>query len=102
MGRPILYCGAQRRQRLHFTVSRWVAVRRRHGEWEVFETLPGIKGLRSVYHSVNMFYVLISTDGESGDLNPVEKALRSEEVTILSKFVFLPGNKIIGGFQWIR
>ena len=40
--------------------------------------------------------------GESKDLKPVEKALRSEEVTILSKFVFLLGSKIIGGFQWIK
>ena len=55
-----------------------------------------------MHHSVNMSYVLISTDGESEDLKPVEKALRYEEVTILSKFVFLLGNKIIGGFQWIR
>ena len=47
-----------------------------------------MKGLRSVYHSVNMFYVLISIDGESGDLKPMEKALRLEEVTILSKYVF--------------
>ena len=61
-----------------------------------------MKGLRFVYDSVNMFYVLISTDGESEDLKPVEKALRSEEVTILSKFVFLSGSKIIGGFQWMR
>ena len=55
-----------------------------------------------MYHSVNMSYVLISTDGESEDLKPVEKALRFEEVTILSKFVFLSGSKIIGGFQWMR
>ena len=55
-----------------------------------------------MYHSVNMSYVLVSTSGESEDLKPVEKALRSEEVTILSKFVFLSRNKIIGGFQWIR
>ena len=41
-------------------------------------------------------------DGESKDLKPMEKALRSEEVTVLSKFVFLSDNKIIGGFQWIR
>ena len=41
-----------------------------------------------MYHSVNKFYVLISMDGDSEDLNPMEKALRSEEVTILSKFVF--------------
>ena len=88
MGRPIPYCGTQRRQRLNSTVSRWVTVRRRHGEWEVSETLLGIKGLRSVYHSVNMFYVLVSIDGESKDLKPGEKALRSEEVTILSNYVF--------------
>ena len=55
-----------------------------------------------MYHSVNMSYVLISMSGESEDLKPVEKALRSEEVTILSKFVFLSSSKIIGGFQWIR
>ena len=55
-----------------------------------------------MYHSVNISYVLISMDGESEDLKPVEKALRSEEVTILSKFVFLSSNKIIRGFQWIR
>ena len=55
-----------------------------------------------MYHSVNMSYVLISTDGELEDLKPMEKALRSEEVTILSKFVFLSSSKIIGGFQWIR
>ena len=48
-----------------------------------------------MYHSVNMSYVLISMDGESKYLKPTEKALRSEEVTILSKFVFLSGNKII-------
>ena len=88
MGRPIPYCGTQRRQCLHSTVSRWVIVRRRHGEWEVFETLPRVKGLRSMYHSVNVFYVLVSTDGESEDLKPAEKALRSEEVTILSNYVF--------------
>ena len=41
-----------------------------------------------MYHSVNMFYVLISTDGESEYLNPAEKALRQEEVTILSNYVF--------------
>ena len=41
-----------------------------------------------MYHSVNMYYVLISTDGESEDLKPMEKALRSEEVTILSKYLF--------------
>ena len=49
-----------------------------------------------------MFYVLISTDGESEYLKLVEKALRLEEVTILLKFVFLSGNKIIGGSQWMR
>ena len=48
-----------------------------------------------MYHSVDMSYVLISMDGELEYLNPVDKALRSEEVTILSKFVFLSGNKII-------
>ena len=41
-----------------------------------------------MHHSVNMSYVSISTDGELEDLKPVEKALRSEEVTILSKYVF--------------
>ena len=46
-----------------------------------------------MYHSVNMSYVLISTDSESEDLKPMEKALRSKEVTILSKFVFISGNK---------
>ena len=55
-----------------------------------------------MYYSVNMSYVLISTDSESEYLKPVEKALRSEEVTILSKFVFPSRSKIIGGFQWIR
>ena len=57
-----------------------------------------------MYHSVNMFYVLISMDGGSEYLNPMEKALRLEEVTILSKFFFsfLSGSKIIGGFQWRR
>ena len=74
----------------------------RHCEWEVIEALLRIKGLRFRYHSVNMSYVLISIDGESEDLKPMEKALRSEEVTILSKFVFPSRNKIIGGFQWIR
>ena len=73
-----------------------------HSEWEVPQALLGIKGLRSMYHSVDMSYVLISTDGESEDLKPVEKALRSEEVTILSKFVFISGYKIIGGSQWMR
>ena len=68
--------------------NRWVTVQRRHGEWEVSETLPGIKGLMSVYHSINMFYVLISTDGELEYLKPMEKALRSEEVTIISNYVF--------------
>ena len=63
-------------------------MRRRHDEWEVSETLTGIKGLRSMYHSVNTFYVLISTDGELEDLKLVEKTLRSEEVTILSNYVF--------------
>ena len=60
----------------------------RHCEWEVLEALLRIKGLRFMYHSVNMSYVLISIDGESEDLKPMEKALRSEEVTILSKYVF--------------
>ena len=41
-----------------------------------------------MYHSVNTFYVLISMDGELEDLKPTEKALRSEEVTILSNYVF--------------
>ena len=41
-----------------------------------------------MYHSVNAFYVLVSTDGESEDLKPTEKALISEEVTILSNYVF--------------
>ena len=50
--------------------------------------LPGVKRLRSMYHSVNTFYVLFSMDGESEDLKPVEKALRSEEVTIISNYVF--------------
>ena len=50
--------------------------------------LPGVKGLSSMYHSVNMFYVLVSIYGESKDLKPVEKALRLEEVTILSNYVF--------------
>ena len=61
---------------------------RRQSEWEVSKTLPRVKGLRSMYHSVNTLYVLVSTDGESEDLKPVEKALRSEEVTILSNYVF--------------
>ena len=56
----------------------------------------------SMYHSVNTLCILISKGGESKDLKPTEKALRSEEVTILSKFVFLSGSKIIGGFQWMR
>ena len=64
-------------------------VQRRHSEWEVSETLPGLKGLRSMYHSVNTFYVLVSIDGEPEDLKPMEKALISEEVTILLKFVFV-------------
>ena len=55
-----------------------------------------------MYHSVNISYVLICMNGESEYFKLVEKALRSEEVTILSKFVFLSGNKTIGGFQWIR
>ena len=50
--------------------------------------LPGVKGLRSMYHSVNTFYVLVSIDGESKDLKPTEKALRSKEVAILSNYVF--------------
>jgi len=74
----------------------------RHYEWEVLEALLRIKGFRFMYHSVNMSYVLISIDGESEDLKPMEKALRSEEVTILSKFFFPSGSKIIGGFQWMR
>ena len=49
---------------------------------------PGVKGLRSMYHSVNTFYVLISMADESKYLKPAEKALRSEEVTILSNYVF--------------
>ena len=48
-----------------------------------------MKGLVSMYHIVNTFLVLISTGGESKDLKPTEKALRSEEVTILLKFVFI-------------
>ena len=88
MGRPIPYWGTHTRQRLHSTVFKWVTVRRRHSEWEVSENLPGVKGLRSMYHSVNTFYVLINTDGESEYLKPMEKALRSEEVTILSNYVF--------------
>ena len=55
-----------------------------------------------MYHSVDMSYVLISMDGELEYLNPVDKDLRSEEVTILSKFVSLSGSKIIAGFQWMR
>ena len=55
-----------------------------------------------MYHSVNMFHFSISTGVESEDLKPMEKALRSEEVTILSKFFFPSGSKIIGGFQWMR
>ena len=55
-----------------------------------------------MYHSVNMSYVVINTDGESKYLKPMEKALRSKEVTIISKFVFPSGSKIIGGFQWMR
>ena len=74
----------------------------RNCEWEVLEALLRIKGLRFMYHSVNMSYVLISIDGESEYLKPMEKALRSEEVTILSKFFFPSGSKIIGGFQWMR
>ena len=50
--------------------------------------LPRVKGIRSMYHSVNTFYVLISTDVESEYLKPVEKALRLEEVTIRSNYVF--------------
>ena len=41
-----------------------------------------------MYHTVNTFYVLTNTDGESEDLKPMEKALRLEEVTILSNYVF--------------
>ena len=55
-----------------------------------------------MYHSVNMSYALISKYGELEDLKPLEKYLRSEEVTILSKFVFPSGSKTIGGFQWMR
>ena len=40
-----------------------------------------------MYHSVNTFYVLVNTDGELEDLRPAEKALISEEVTILSNYV---------------
>ena len=50
--------------------------------------LPRVKGLRSMYHSVNMFCVLVSTDGESEDWKPTKKALRSKEVAILSNYVF--------------
>ena len=87
VGGPIPYHGTQRRQLLLSTISIWVTVRRRNSEWEVSEMLPGVKGLRSMYHSVNMFYVLASTDGESEDLKPMEKVLRLEEVTILSNYV---------------
>ena len=94
MGRPIPYCGTQRRQRLHSLVSRWVTVRRRQSEWEVSETLPRVKGLRSMYHSVNTFYVLVNTGGELEDLKPTEKALRLEEVTIFRLvFSFRKKNK---------
>ena len=55
-----------------------------------------------MYHSVNISHVLNNTNGELEELKLVEKALRSEEVTILSKFVFPSGSKIIGGFQWMR
>ena len=41
-----------------------------------------------MYHSVNMFYVLVSKDGESEDLNHIQEDLISEEVTILSNYVF--------------
>ena len=50
--------------------------------------LPGVKRLRSMYHSVNTFYVLVSTIGELKYLKPKDKALRLEEVTILSNYVF--------------
>ena len=83
MGGSIPYCGTQRRQHLHSAVSRWVTVRGRPSEWEVSETLPGVKGLRSMYHNVNMFYILINMHGELEDLKPTEKALISKEVTIL-------------------
>ena len=45
---------------------------------EVPEALLEMKGLVSLYHSVNTFHFSISTDGESEDLNPTEKALRSK------------------------
>ena len=45
-----------------------------------------------MHHSVNTFYVLNSMDGESEHLKPTEKALRSEEITILLKFVFVSGS----------
>ena len=48
-----------------------------------------MRGLGPMYHSVNTFHFSISTGGESEDLKPVEKALRSEEVTILLKFFFV-------------
>ena len=101
MGGSIPYCNTQRRQGLDSTVSKWVTVRGRPSEWEVSETLPGVKGLRSMYHSVNMFYVLDSTNGESEDLNPIEKALRSEEVTIFN-YVFFHKNKVRICCQWIQ
>ena len=58
--------------------------------------LPRVKGLRPMYHSLNMFYVLVSTDGELEYLKPTEKALRSKEVTILSR------SKLKGCCQWSR
>ena len=51
-----------------------------------------MKGLVSLYHSVNTFHFSISTGGELEYLKPAEKALRSEEVAIVLKFVFISGS----------
>ena len=51
--------------------------------------LLGMRGLGPMYHSVNTLHFSNSIGGESEYLKPTEKALISEEVTILLKVCFL-------------
>ena len=54
-----------------------------------------MRGLGPMYRSVNTFHFSICIGGESEDLKTVEKALRSKEVTILLKFVFISDSEVM-------
>ena len=47
-----------------------------------------------MYYSVNISLLSISTDDELEDLKPVEKALRSEGISIFSFYIFFQKDKI--------